>query len=101
MNNNQEKKEESKNTFQRKSIINMLPRVVSEGRREANKILERLSSDNKINLQNNELVIPSKDSNYQGWIEDLERKKRIKDVDNNNWLNRLIYGDNLLAIQAY
>ena len=100
MNNNQEKKEESKNTFQRKSIINMLPKVVSEGRREANKILERLSSDNKINLQNNELVIPSKDSNYQGWIEDLERKKRIKDVDNNNWLNRLIYGDNLLAIQA-
>lgn len=100
MNNNQEKKEESKNTFQRKSIINMLPKVVSEGRREANKILERLSSDNKINLQNNELVIPSKDSNYQGWIEDLERKERIKDVDNNDWLNRLIYGDNLLAIQA-
>jgi adenine-specific DNA-methyltransferase len=100
MNNNQEKKEESKNTFQRKSIINMLPRVVIEGRREANKILERLSSDNKINLQNNELVIPSKDSNYYGWIEDLERKERIKGVNNNDWLNRLIYGDNLLAIQA-
>lgn len=100
MNSNQKNKEELKNTFQRKSIINMLPKVVTEGRREANKILERLSSDNKINLQNNELVISSKDSNCQGWIEDLERKERIKDIDNNDWLNRLIYGDNLLAIQA-
>lgn len=100
MNSNQKNKEELKNTFQRKSIINMLPKVVTEGRREANKILERLSSDSKINLQNNELVISSKDSNCQGWIEDLERKERIKDIDNNDWLNRLIYGDNLLAIQA-
>lgn len=82
------------------SIISLLPRVVSEGRREANKILEGLSSSNRIFLQTNELVIPSKDSNYRGFIEELERKEKIESVENQEWMNRLIYGDNLLAMQA-
>lgn len=82
------------------SIISLLPRVVSEGRREANKILEGLSSSNRIFLQTNELVIPSKDSNYRGFIEELERKELIATVDQQEWVNRLVYGDNLLTIQA-
>lgn len=82
------------------SLISLLPRVVSEGRREANKILEGLSAQNRIFLQTNELVIPSKDSNYRGLIEELERKEKIASVENTDWMNRLIYGDNLLAIQA-
>lgn len=82
------------------SIISLLPRVVSEGRREANKILEGLSAQNRIFLQTNELVIPSKDSNYNGLIEELERKEKIASAENPDWMNRLIYGDNLLAIQA-
>lgn len=82
------------------SLISLLPRVVSEGRREANKILEGLSAQNRIFLQTNELVIPSKDSNYRGLIEALERKEKIASVENADWMNRLIYGDNLLAIQA-
>jgi len=82
------------------SIISLLPRVVSEGRREANKILEGLSSSNRIFLQTNELVIPSKESNYRGFIEELERKERIASVNDQEWLNHLIYGDNLLAMQA-
>jgi adenine-specific DNA-methyltransferase len=82
------------------SLISLLPRVVSEGRREANKILEGLSAQNRIFLQTNELVIPSKDSNYRGLIEELERKEKIASAENTDWMNRLIYGDNLLAIQA-
>lgn len=82
------------------SLISLLPRVVSEGRREANKILEGLSAQNRIFLQTNELVIPSKDSNYRGLIEELERKEKVASVENADWMNRLIYGDNLLAVQA-
>ncbi|MCR4314145.1 MAG: site-specific DNA-methyltransferase, partial [Candidatus Uhrbacteria bacterium] len=82
------------------SLISLLPRVVSEGRREANKILEGLSAQNRIFLQTNELVIPSKDSNYRGLIEELERKEKIASTENADWMNRLIYGDNLLAVQA-
>mgnify|MGYP003596407985 FL=1 len=44
-----------------KSIIEMLPKVVSEGRREANRILDGLSNKSRITLQTNELVIPNKD----------------------------------------
>ena len=39
-----------------KSLIEELPRIVSEGRREAAQILERLSSGTQIGLQTNELV---------------------------------------------
>ena len=44
-----------------KSIIEMLPKVVAEGRREANRILEGLQNSSRISLQTNELVIPNKD----------------------------------------
>ena len=44
-----------------KSLIEELPRIVNEGRREAQQILERLSSGTQIGLQTNELVLPSKD----------------------------------------
>ena len=37
-----------------KSLIEELPRIVSEGRREAAQILERLSSGTQIGLQTNE-----------------------------------------------
>lgn len=43
------------------SIIELLPKVVSEGRRQANRILEGLSNSSRISLQTNELVAPNKD----------------------------------------
>ena len=46
-----------------KSIIEMLPKVVAEGRREANRILEGLQNSSRISLQTNELVSPAKDIN--------------------------------------
>lgn len=76
-----------------KSLIFELPKIVEEGRKEAEKILERLSSDNKIGLQTNELVIPAKDSS--GLWKGQNNQEVSKD-----WINRLIYGDNLLAMQA-
>lgn len=76
-----------------KSLIFELPKIVEEGRKEAEKILERLSSANKIGLQTNELVIPAKDSSG------LWKGQNTQEVSK-DWINRLIYGDNLLAMQA-
>ncbi|MDY4852193.1 MAG: DNA methyltransferase [Prevotella sp.] len=84
-----------------KSLIEELSRIVNEGRREAQQILERLSSGTQIGLQTNELVLPSKDVSglFKG------SSPQIPNAFNNaggdgNWMNRLIYGDNLLAMQA-
>lgn len=84
-----------------KSLIEELPRIVSVGRREAQQIMERLSSGTQIGLQTNELVLPSKDVSglFKG------SSPLIPNAFNNaggdgNWMNRLIYGDNLLAMQA-
>ena len=84
-----------------KSLIEELPRIVNEGRREAQQIMERLSSGTQIGLQTNELVLPSKDVSglFKG------SSPQIPNAFNNavgggNWMNRLIYGDNLLALQA-
>ncbi len=81
------------------SIIELLPKVVSEGRREANRILEGLSNTSRISLQTNELVAPNKDraqselgATALAAISGERRPER--------WTNRLIYGDNLLAMQA-
>lgn len=76
-----------------KSLINELPKIVDEGKKEVEKILERLSDSNKITLQTNEIVLPSKDGNklWGGNIPELNGKE---------WTNRLIYGDNLLTMQS-
>ena len=76
-----------------KSLIEELPKIVKEGRQEAQRILDRLSSQTRIGLQTNELVLPSKDTSGL-W------KGRNEQELNKEWMNRLIYGDNLLAMQA-
>ena len=77
-----------------KSLIQELPRIVEQGKREAQKILDRLSSNTRIGLQTNELVLPKKDVSgiYRGMMPDPESV--------GEWKNRLIYGDNLLVMQA-
>ncbi|MBE0524463.1 MAG: site-specific DNA-methyltransferase [Methanosarcinales archaeon] len=75
------------------SLIEDLPKIVSQGKKEAQKILDGLSSKNRITLQTNELVLPTKaEGGYFG--------QSIKIDYKNEWFNRLIYGDNLLAMQA-
>lgn len=83
------------------SIIELLPKVVSEGKREANRILESISDATRISLQTNELVIPSRDSNYRDLFEAYSRRSAgAPNVAGDDWKNRLIYGDNLLTMQA-
>jgi hypothetical protein len=48
-----------------KSLIEELPKIVREGKREVEKIMEAIADGTRIRLQTNELVIPSRDSNYQ------------------------------------
>lgn len=76
-----------------RSIIEELPQIVLEGNKEVERIKERLAKGNRIGLQTNELVIPSKDraSLLNGQVSKYEY---------NEWVNRLIYGDNLLVMQA-
>jgi len=84
-----------------KSLIEELPRIVSEGRREAAQILDRLSSGTQIGLQTNELVLPSKDVSglFKGNSPQIPNAFNMAG-GNGEWMNRLIYGDNLLAMQA-
>ena len=84
-----------------KSLIEELPRIVSEGRREAQQILERLGSGTQIGLQTNELVLPSKDVSglFKGSTPQIPNAFNMAG-GNSEWMNRLIYGDNLLAMQA-
>jgi len=67
------------------SLIEMLPKIVSEGKKEVEKILKRQESDNKLLLQTNEYVLPCKDrsSLFRG---------EVKKLTGNEWLNRIIYG---------
>ena len=85
-----------------KSLIEELPRIVSEGRREAAQILERLSSGTQIGLQTNELVLPSKDVSglFKGSSPQIPNAFNMAGGNGDGWMNRLIYGDNLLAMQA-
>ncbi|MEK7211212.1 MAG: DNA methyltransferase, partial [Patescibacteria group bacterium] len=75
------------------SLIYELPKIVDEGKKEVEKILERLAGTNKLALQTNELVLPAKDTNNL-W------SGRLPQTKENKWMNRLIYGDNLLVMQA-
>jgi len=83
------------------SIIELLPKVVSEGRREANRILEGLSNSSRISLQTNELVAPNKDRSQAelGATAIAAISGEVRSLCE-HWTNRLIYGDNLLAMQA-
>lgn len=77
-----------------KSLLDQLPSIVAEGKREAERVMERAESNYRLGLQTRELVVPSRDSNYQ----DLFREK--SKGYNAGSINRLIYGDNLLAVAA-
>ncbi|MDA8214887.1 MAG: site-specific DNA-methyltransferase [Nitrospiraceae bacterium] len=75
------------------SLIEQLPKIVAEGKKEVERILERLSGAHKLALQSNEYVLPSKDKTglYRG---------QLRQITEQEWHNRLVYGDNLLVMQA-
>lgn len=105
-----------------KSLLEQLPEIVANGRKQAEKILESLESRQRVRLQTREVVLPAKDSAAQDWVTLQQRSAQQAVFAPGQgsllpspqatlgttpeaqppapWANRLIYGDNLLAMAA-
>lgn len=106
-----------------KSLLEQLPEIVANGRKQAEKILEGLEGRQRVRLQTRELVLPARDAAAQDWITAQKRAAQrevfapgqaslmpnpqgmLGDTSatppaDAPWTNRLIYGDNLLAMAA-
>jgi len=72
-------------------LIEELPCIVADSKKEVERILEPASSPNRLLLQTNGYVLPSKDRPglYRG---------RPTPLNESEWHNRLIYGDNHLLL---
>ena len=106
-----------------KSLLEQLPEIVATGHKTAERILESIESRQRVTLQTREVVLPAKDAAAQDWITQQARAAQREVfapgqaslLDNPQpmlgavtgtaaeatpWINRLIYGDNLLAMAA-
>lgn len=104
-----------------KSLLEQLPEIVANGRKEAEKILEGIENRHRVTLQTREVVLPAKDSAAQDWVTAQARAAQREvfapgqaslitstqpmlgaEASTNAapWTNRLIYGDNMLAMAA-
>jgi len=100
-----------------KSLLEQLPEIVANGRKEAEKILESIEGRHRVSLQTREWVLPSKDTAETDWITANARQQKLASIqgglfgqvqpslgddekEHDAWTNRLIYGDNLLAMAA-
>ena len=82
-----------------KSLLEQLPEIVKKGREQAERILESLESRHRVRLQTREWVLPSRDVAAADWIAQAQRRRDLAEGEA-PWANRLIYGDNLLAMAA-
>ncbi|WP_201747110.1 site-specific DNA-methyltransferase [Limnohabitans sp. TS-CS-82] len=106
-------------TYMAKSLLEQLPEIVANGRKQAEKILEGIESRQRIGLQTREVVLPARDTKAKDWINSQNKASQREVfapgqaslVDNTQsllgaapesttWTNRLIYGDNLMAMSA-
>ena len=78
------------------SLIEELPKIMARGKKTAQRILEGMSTENRITFQTNEFVQPTKS---EGGLSEIFGQT-LKENKKNDWLNRMIFGDNLLVIQA-
>jgi adenine-specific DNA-methyltransferase len=102
-----------------RSLLEQLPEIVHAGKRQAERILEGLEGRTRIGLQTRELVTPAKDSNWQMFqalrtvekakttlggqfalVNEIAGQTELAANPSRRWFNRLIYGDNLLAMAA-
>ena len=84
-----------------KSLLEQLPEIVANGRKQAERILESLETRQRVRLQTREVVLPAKDSAAQDWVTQQQRHaQQVGASPDAAWMNRLIYGDNLLAMAA-
>ena len=87
---------ESPSPGKSRSLLEQLPEIVRAGKRRAEQILEGLEGRGRIALQTRELVTPAKDTNWQTF----QTLRAAGPTSDAAWINRLIYGDNLLAMAA-
>jgi adenine-specific DNA-methyltransferase len=101
-----------------KSLLEQLPDIVANGRKQAEKILEGIESRHRVGLQTREVVLPARDTAAQDWVTQQNRTSQqevfapgqaslidspqatLGAATEAPWANRLIYGDNLLAMAA-
>jgi len=100
-----------------KTLLEQLPEIVAAGKRQAEQILEGLESRTRVGLQTRELVVPAKDSvmgnllraapekpptlvGNLSLINDVSGQTELSPSSATPWFNRLVYGDNLLAMSA-
>ncbi len=103
-----------------KSLLEQLPDIVATGRKTAERLLESIESRQRVTLQTREVVLPAKDSAVQDWVTSQNRTAQREvfapgqtsllespqpmlgavSTEGQPWTNRLIYGDNLLAMAA-
>ena len=60
-----------------KSLLEQLPEIVANGRKQAEKILESLESRHRVGLQTREWVLPAKDTAASDWITASERQEQL------------------------
>ena len=60
------------------SLIEELPRIIEKGKKEAQRVLDGLSKSNRITLQTNELVLPTKAKGgfFGQSVKELEKKRK-------------------------
>ena len=98
--------------------LEQLPDIVANGRKQAEKILEGIESRHRVGLQTREVVLPARDTTAQDWVTQQNRTSQrevfapgqaslidspqatLGAAPEAPWANRLIYGDNLLAMAA-
>ena len=56
-----------------KSLLEQLPDIVANGRRQAERILESLESRQRVRLHTREVVLPARDSAAHDWITQHQR----------------------------
>ena len=84
-----------------KTLLEQLPEIVAKGRKQAEQILESLEGKHRVSLQTREWVLPAKDSAMDDWIYNQQRQNQTQNqTEQKDWVNRLVYGDNLLAMAA-
>ncbi|GAB3077617.1 DNA methyltransferase [Pedococcus soli] len=84
-----------------KSLLEQLPGIVATGKRQAAQILEELDRDHRVTLQTRELVIPSRDTARANLFGDATKAEAdVILAGGLGQMNRMIYGDNLLAMAA-
>lgn len=83
-----------------KSLLEELPKIVAAGKVQAERILEGLEGKHRVGLQTREWVLPSKDVAEADMLDVARRAEHLRAGDGAGWTNRLIYGDNLLAMAA-